>query len=114
MERFDYFISFIIFLKVLFILFSLIHIYYKVKKDENNEINERAVFWKHHIEFVFIACMAILLIYLFNPRLNNQKMITNETKLLLYLFGFILLFTANWDIFIEESKFYDFLHQILV
>jgi hypothetical protein len=30
-------------------------------------------------------------------------MINAETKLLLYLFGFVLLITANWSTFIGES-----------
>jgi hypothetical protein len=44
-----------------------------------------------------------LLTYLFNPRQNRNNMINGETKLLLYLFGFVLLITANWSTFIGES-----------
>ena len=47
--------------------------------------------------------MSILLIYIFNPRIERTKYINNEIKLLLYLFGFITLLTAEWGIFFKES-----------
>jgi len=31
-------------------------------------------------------------------------MIDNETKILLYLFGFILLLTSDWDQFFQDSR----------
>jgi hypothetical protein len=36
-----------------------------------------------------------LLIYLFNPRTDRSILIDYETKLLLFLFGIILLITMN-------------------
>jgi hypothetical protein len=47
--------------------------------------------------------MAILLIYLFNPQKNRIFMINNETQTLLFLFGFVLIITANWKTFLKES-----------
>ena len=43
--------------------------------------------------------MSILLIYLFNPRVDRSVLIDKETKILLYLFGFILLIIAKWNLF---------------
>jgi hypothetical protein len=48
--------------------------------------------------------MAILLIYLFNPRNPKLEIIDSETKILLYLFGIVLLITAKWEAFFEGSK----------
>ena len=56
----------------------------------------------------------ILLTYLFNPKFNRENLINSETKVLLFLFGFILVFTAKWNIFIEESKWFTDVKQILV
>jgi len=50
--------------------------------------------------------MALLLLYLFNPMQGKSVMISGETKLLLYLFGFVLLITAKWNTFIEEAKWF--------
>ncbi len=47
--------------------------------------------------------MSAMLIYLFNPRADNIKLLNYETKLLLYLFGFVLIITANWNTFFTES-----------
>jgi hypothetical protein len=72
----------------------------------NSEKDKEVLFWKERFEFVFIILMACLLIYLFNPRNERSFMINYETKLLLFLFGFILLITANWNTFIEESEIF--------
>ena len=57
--------------------------------------------------------MVILLIFLFNPRVNKILLIDYETKILLYIFGFILLITADWSLFFEESKFLKYLQYLL-
>lgn len=113
MKTFNNFIIFIIFIKVLFIIFSLIHLYFKLKGDEKNAMNITAVYWKMRLEFIFTISMAIVLIYLFNPRYNNEKLITSEVKLLLYLFGFILLIIAKWGDFIKENKLFVYLQEII-
>lgn len=79
------------------------HIYLKLKGKENSDLDKTILYWKERFEFIFIATMAILLIYLFNPRTDKSILIDKETKILLYLFGFVLLITAKWDIFIKES-----------
>jgi hypothetical protein len=109
----NYFITFIIVVKVLFILFSLTHLYYKIKDEEQNKYNIAAVYWRGRLEFIFTITMAVLLIYLFNPRYNNEKLITRETKLLLYLFGFILIIIAEWGEFIRENKLFEYLQDAL-
>ena len=45
----------------------------------------------------------MLLIAIFYPRENNIKYINNHVKLLFYLFGWILIITANWNLFFHES-----------
>jgi len=91
-------------LKFGFIILSGIHLYYKIKDKSDTEIDIKVVYWKDRFEFLFIALMSVLLIYLFNPTTNKLSVITPETKLLFFLFGFVLLITANWEDFIKESK----------
>ena len=57
--------------------------------------------------------MAILLIYLFNPISNKTNLIDKEAKILLYLFGIILLITSKWSEFIHESKWFKYIQKIM-
>jgi hypothetical protein len=102
------YIILIIIIKVIFIILAISKIYVeKIKKDEKT--GKKIKFWKERIEFIFIILMSILLIYIFNPRTNNINLINKEIQLLLYLFGFILLITAKWNIFIKESIIFKYL-----
>jgi len=107
------FIIFIFIIKMGFILMALTHIYLKAKGKEKSELDKKILHWKERFEFIFTAAMAILLIYLFNPRTDRSILIDHETKLLLYLFGFVLLITANWESFIKESPWFTLLQNVV-
>jgi hypothetical protein len=77
-----------------------------MKGKTNTQLDEKVTFWKGRLEFIFVFLMSFLLIYLFNPRTSRLNKVTGETKLLLYLFGFVLLLTANWETFITEAKWF--------
>lgn len=104
MELFNVGITIIIMVKVIFITLAIAKVYFKHKDPNNKKRLNNLEFWKERVEFIFIALMSALLIYLFNPRANRVNMINTETKILLYLFGFILILTANWEQFLGESK----------
>jgi hypothetical protein len=109
-ELFLIFIWFVIIIKVIFVITIVFHIYFsKVDNSESvekNIIDSHVVYWKGRTEFIFQACMSVLLIILFNPWHNNKKYITREVNLMLYIFGFILLITADWGSFIHQAKWY--------
>jgi membrane-bound ClpP family serine protease len=99
MKYFDMYITLIFIVKIVFIVLAVYRLYTKAKNPKSNQIET--------IE------KSILLIYLFNPRANHIGMIDNETKILLYLFGLILLLTENWSSFIHESfLFKNFSHVL--
>lgn len=106
MNKYDIYITFIFLIKIGFIIMAITHVYLQVKGDKKSDLDKKILFWKERFEFIFIALMSILLIYIFNPRADRINLIDKETKILLYLFGFILLITAKWDIFIKESPFF--------
>ena len=106
MSNYDIYIISIVLVKIGFIGLAATHLYLKHNGKTNSEKDKEVLFWKERFEFVFIILMACLLRYLFNPRNDRSFMINYETKLLLFLFGFILLITANWQIFIEESEIF--------
>jgi hypothetical protein len=74
-----------------------------MKGKAKTNLDKEILYWKERFEFIFIATMAVLLIYLFNPIKNRTAMIDHETTILLYLFGFILIITAKWSLFFTES-----------
>jgi cytochrome bd-type quinol oxidase subunit 2 len=104
MEKFTMYIAFIYLIKVGFILMSILHIYLAVKGKTRTNLDKEILYWKERFEFIFIIAMALLLIYLFNPIKNRTAMIDYETTILLYLFGFILIITAKWDLFFTEPS----------
>ena len=101
----DYFIFFIILVKIVFIISAIGHVILSHSTSSQAEkIDPTLVYWKERTEFIFIISMAILLIYSFNPR--YKKPIGKETGLLFFLFGWILIITAKWSIFIHEARWY--------
>jgi len=97
------YILFIIGLKIIFMGLLLIHVYLNYKQ-KLSDLDKKILYWKERVEFWFITCMALLMLYIFNPRSANAIMIDNETKLLLFVFALLILITENWKIFFNESK----------
>lgn len=101
-NQIDYFLFFIIIFKLGFIFSSLGNV---VASHYNaNKINNNLLYWKKRTEFMFVVSMAILLIIVFNPYKNVP--IDENSSDLFFLFGIILLITANWNLFITEAKWY--------
>jgi hypothetical protein len=105
MNKFDIYITLIFIVKISFIILAVYRLYIKAKNPKNKNL-KIVEFWKERFEFIFISMMSVLLIYLFYPRANRINMIDGETKLLLYLFGFVLLLTENWSSFIHEAPWF--------
>jgi EamA domain-containing membrane protein RarD len=103
MKYFDVYISGIFIIKIGFILLAIAHIYLKMKGKNKSKQDEKILYWKDRFEFLFVLLMAFLLIFLFNPR-KQMAIIDSETKLLLFMFGIVLLITAKWTDFIYETK----------
>jgi hypothetical protein len=106
------FILFTIFIKIVFILSAVGHIiltHVLKKTDTTNSIDAKFMLWKERTEFIFIISMSMLLIYYFRP--GHLKPINNETALLFFLFGWILIITAKWNDFITGAKWYSAISQ---
>lgn len=113
MKSFDRYITLIFIIKICFAFFGISHLYLKFIHKEYTDIDKKVLYWKDIFQFIFILLMSCLLIYLFNPLIDNRAMIDKETKTLLYLFGFILIITAKWDMFFEEDQWFKDIQQIL-
>ncbi len=106
MDKYSMYIFLIFFIKFIFIILAVTHLYLKQKGEDNSKMDKNILFWKERVEFIFIILMSLLLIFLFYPRTNRIFMIDHETKVLLFLFGVILIITAKWNTFIKESDIF--------
>lgn len=100
----DFFLFFIILIKIVFIVSAIGHVILSHSTSAKAEkIDPKLLYWKEKTEFIFIMSMSILLIYHFNPRFS-KKPIGEETALLFFSFGWVLIFTAKWSLFIPEAQ----------
>ncbi len=106
MSYFSKYVILIILIKVIFIILAISHLFLSFKGKSDSKTDKKVLYWKERVEFVFITLMSLMLIFLFSPRANRDAHLDYETKLLLYLFGFILLITAKWGIFFKESQLF--------
>jgi hypothetical protein len=102
MKGYDYYIYLIFFCKLIMLLSSISYFILRKSGNHNHEIRSKIKNIRDTFEFMFIFLMALLMIYIFNPRYPVQ--INYETKLLFFLLGIILLLTAKYKIFFAESK----------
>ena len=105
MNKFQLCVAVIFLIKLIFIGLAVIEIYYKYKNPSKIDAINSLEFWKDRTEFIFIAFMSFMLLFLFNLNCNNLGFINKETKLLLFLFGIVLLITAKWDLFFKDSVY---------
>jgi hypothetical protein len=103
MNSYHIFVSIIIITKTIFVILALIGRYLQFTNQEYSSLGTQVDFWKSRVEFVFIFLMSLLLIYLFNPKRDRKAMINKETELVLFLFGIVLIITADWSDFFKES-----------
>ena len=110
MKKFDAYIYLILVIKIAYIFLTVTHIYLKIKGRGDSAFDIEILYWQHRFEFIFVCLMSFLLIYLFNPMKPNV-VIDSETKLLFFMFGFALLLTANWNVFVHEAKWFTYIQR---
>ena len=103
--KLDYYVVFLIFIKCIFTASALGHIVLSHTNSYLSKYDQSFLYWKERTEFIFIVSMSILLIYYFYPAGNPAPM-SGETKMLFFLFGWILLVTAKWKIFFTETPWF--------
>ena len=113
MDYYTDYLNLIFITKILFIFLALIHVYLNLWHKSDPNLDKNIIFWKERIEFIFIFLMSCLLIHLCFPPFNKGTIISGETKLLIYLFGIILLVTAKWENFFKGSRFIGDVQKIL-
>ena len=98
-KTYDYYVSFIIFIKVLFIITAIITLGLKLKikntknTNSSNLVNTYNILskWKQIFEFIFIISLALICIIVFCPFYGDVVFIDRHTRILLFLYGFIII-----------------------
>ena len=105
MTAYNLLIILIIMIKVIFILLKGLAFYNRVMGIKDTLFSTNVLFWADRVEFIYTFLMAILIIALFRNAIKDGQICIydKETLFLMYVFGFILLFTADWNEFISES-----------
>lgn len=105
MSKLNLFIYLIIFIKLIFISSTILNKFLSLKdKKKYHELIEKTEYFRERTEFVFVILMSILLIYIFNPHHIKRVPINSEMRLLLFLYGWVMIFTANWSLFLSQTK----------
>ena len=94
------YVRLIIIIKLIFLYFVIVSSIdgIRLKSDpKNNELQtiyNNNLYYKERFELLFKFLMSILLIYLFYPRRQIPIPLDYETRLMLCLFGFILILSS--------------------
>jgi len=102
----EFIIYIIIVIKILFLITTigyLILSHARKKTRKTMEFDEKFLKWKEKFEFVFIVMMSCLLIFIFTPWGDNEHYMTSTMKFLFYMFGFILIFSADWNLVLPKT-----------
>ena len=115
MSAYNLLIILIIMIKVIFVLLKLVAFYNRVMGNKDTLFSTNLLFWADRVEFIYTFLMAILIIALFRNAVKDGVLCIydKETIFLMYVFGFILLFTADWNEFISESTIITNIQNIL-
>lgn len=109
MNKLEIYTTLIIVVKIAFIMLTILEKISPHIQATSALSHRKIAFWRERTEFIFIVMMAIFLIYLFSPKASRVSLVQGEIKLLIYLFGIVLLITADWKTFFGESPL---LHNI--
>jgi hypothetical protein len=105
-NSFDLFLLFIIIIKIVFVIATVGHV---VASHSNNfkiaNADPAFIELKEYTEFIFTIAMAILILYHFNPYVKRVS-VDEESKVLFFIFGIIIILTSNWNLFFTESPLY--------
>jgi len=102
----EFIIYIIIVIKILFLITTIGHLilsHTRKQTPKTKEFDEKFLKWKEKFEFVFIIMMSCLLIFIFTPWSDNEHYMTSTMKFLFYMFGFILIFSADWNLVLPKT-----------
>ena len=112
----EFIIYIIIIIKILFLITTIGHIilsHTRKQTPKTKEFDEMFSVWREKFEFVFIVMMSCLLIFIFTPWRDNAHYMTPTMKFLFYVFGFILILSADWNLVLPSTSLDSIIQQSL-
>ena len=108
MDLLNIYVIIIFIVKLIFLYFLLAEAVSKAKlKKDNSSQNmkeyKKNAYFKERIELLFKFLMSIFLIYVFYPRRKIPIVLTMEMRVLLFIFGIVLIVSAKWHDILEHS-----------
>ena len=108
MDLLNIYVILIFIVKLIFLYFLLAVIVLKarLKKDNSSKTMkeyEKNEYYKERVELLFKFLMSIFLVYVFYPRRKIPIILTIEMRLLLFIFGFVLILSADWQDIMDHS-----------
>ena len=101
MDLLNIYVILIFIVKLIFLYFLIAEAISKSKlKKDNSSQNmkeyEKKAHDKERVEMLFTLLMSILLIYVFYPRRKIPIVLNGEMRVLLFVFGIVLILSSNW------------------
>ena len=97
-RTYDNYVIFIIIIKVLFLITAIVTRILKAKITNSKTTNTNLINiynilseWKQIFEFIFIISLALICIIVFCPFYGDVVFIDKHTRILLFLYGFIII-----------------------
>ena len=102
----DYFIDLT---KLVFIIAIIAHftLPFVISYSLQEKLDPYIFYLKEITDFMFIISMAVLLIYHFKPGKSTPS--SPESSFIFFIFGWFLLFSAKWNLFITEAPWYSYI-----
>ena len=98
----------IILVKIIFVISFILEKYLKINNDSKlQKYKLRVSKTKKITEYIFMALMCCLMIFIFYPRKNNINYMSHEIKILIYMFAWIVLISST----VDEIDDYHFLKK---
>jgi len=112
---FNYFIVNTFIIKIIFFILSGIIIYLKLTNKQNLPSSSMLYLshWQESSEFFFILNIGVILLYVFYPFREKPVLVGSETRLLLFVFGIIIIITNKWDLFFKENKWFYYFQRFI-
>ena len=103
------FIIFIVAVKIVFVVSAIATVIISHMPNSSPKKNRTMAAVKRQTEFLFIASMSVLLLLHFRPGATVCP--DHHTSILFFIFGCLLLLTADWGAFLGGSLLLKALHR---
>ena len=114
MDYITIYVNLLFFIKLVYLYYWTYTMYLEIrmKRDPKNvaiqtEYHDK-LYIRERLEIMFKFLTAIFLIYVFYPQRDPPIELNSEMRLLLYILGYILIFSAKWSVILKNTVFQNY------